>query len=394
MIQVKSSSRTVERSQIKVLILSRSPISTDPRVLNQITWLQSEDIRVDVIGLGDRPQALKGEFHALGKPNISLRFLCYLITWGKVRYQINVGRYLKRALRELDFEKENYLHILLNDLDFVPIVHDIQESVSSLQNIRFHIDLHEYFPGIKKNLLYWFLFGRHTNWLLGQLKETNFDTYSTVSPEIANRYIDNLGINSVLSIENLPVKLEILPRTSNEKIEVVYHGNCDRSRGVYLAVDAIGSISSKYQLNLMLTGNTREIMKIKAYVLKKSYAGKIRFIDPVPVKDIVSTISSFDIGLAVFDTRKNESLELALPNKFFEYIQARLGVLIGSSKSMIEISREYNLGIEIEDFTVDALATSLSELGRNEVNMLKLGADSAAHVYHSENAKQRFMNRF
>lgn len=379
----------------RVLILSRSPISSDPRVLNQISWLQSEGVEVDVIGFGLKPEALNGKFQSLSQPNLPVRIFCYLFFWGKSRFEIVVGKYLKLALKELNQNQFIYDHVLLNDLDFVPSVPTYFSNDSTLRDeINFHIDLHEYFPGILGTLKYRILFGRHNSWLLQELKKKKFKSYSAVSDEIARHYSQFLEIDSVLSVENVPRKFDLEETNSNETIEIVYHGNCDRSRGVYIAAEAIGKISEEYRLNLMLTGNAKEIRNLKKYISKKKYSNKVRFIDPVAVSDIVPEIAQYDLGLALFDARKNKSLELALPNKFFEYIQAGLGVIAGSSESMLRVCREYGLGIEVSEFSSISLADTLSSIDRSEVQRLKIGASTAAKVYQSDNVKEKFLSRF
>lgn len=382
-------------SMERVLILSRSPISSDPRVLNQISWLQSDDFEVDVIGLGTRPKILKGEYQTLGQPNLAIRIFCYLFFWGKIRFDVVVGRYLKSALNELRANEFNYRHVLLNDLDFVPSVPGFFSKNSDPNTeTTFHIDLHELFPGIVGDLRYRILFGRHTRWLLKELKKREFYSYSSVSNEIVELYRQVLEIDLALIVENVPRKHEIEIGSLNESIEIIYHGNCDRSRGVYVAVDAIGIVTNEYRLNLMLTGDYKEIKKLKKYVSTKDFSNKVRFIDPVPVTEIVVKIAQFDLGLALFDNNRNKSLELALPNKYFEYIQARLGVITGSSESMVRICKDYGLGVEVKSFTANSLAKVLSRIDRAEVERLKLGAIAAADVYNAENVEVKFLSRF
>src|SRR5690606_21770207 len=52
----------------------------------------------------------------------------------------------------------------------------------------------------------------------------------------------------------------------------------------------------------------------------------------------------------------------ALPNKIFDFVQARLATVVGPSPEMAELVRERRLGVVAEDFTPQALADALAGL--------------------------------
>jgi glycosyltransferase involved in cell wall biosynthesis len=75
---------------------------------------------------------------------------------------------------------------------------------------------------------------------------------------------------------------------------------------------------------------------------------------------------------------------MALPNKFFEYIQARLAIAIGPSPEMARIVQEFGCGVVAEDFSPASLAHALNQLSSADIDRMKAGSDRAARAYTAE----------
>ena len=60
-----------------------------------------------------------------------------------------------------------------------------------------------------------------------------------------------------------------------------------------------------------------------------------------------------------------------LPNKFFEFIHAGLGVVIGPSPEMASLSREFGVGIVSDEFTVQSMIQTLKTKTINDLNLIK-----------------------
>ena len=78
------------------------------------------------------------------------------------------------------------------------------------------------------------------------------------------------------------------------------------------------------------------------------------------------------------------NLQNALPNKFFEAVQARIGVITGPSPAMVTLVKEYGLGAVTEDFSVEALRATLEGLTAAEVADWKIAANAAAGPLSAE----------
>ena len=92
---------------------------------------------------------------------------------------------------------------------------------------------------------------------------------------------------------------------------------------------------------------------------------------------IVQVLSDYDVGLYSLPPYSFNA-RYALPNKFFDFIQARLCVAIGPSPEMKRIVEQYVCGVVVKDFTAEALAETLRALDRQKVESCRQAADVAA----------------
>ncbi|MBK8628514.1 MAG: hypothetical protein IPN86_24075 [Saprospiraceae bacterium] len=101
------------------------------------------------------------------------------------------------------------------------------------------------------------------------------------------------------------------------------------------------------------------------------------------MKNIVSFISSYDMGVYILEPT-NFNNGMALPNKIFEYIQARLAAAIGPSSEMKGLTENYNIGVVSHDFKSKSLANILNNLRKEDISNFKNNSNSAAKILNSE----------
>ncbi|MDO9591501.1 MAG: hypothetical protein Q7J04_10195, partial [Microcella sp.] len=69
---------------------------------------------------------------------------------------------------------------------------------------------------------------------------------------------------------------------------------------------------------------------------------------------------------------------LSLPNKFFDFVQARLAVAVGPAIEMQRLVERHGLGVVAEGFTVEQCVDSLTGLTAHEIRLFKAASDAAA----------------
>jgi hypothetical protein len=106
-------------------------------------------------------------------------------------------------------------------------------------------------------------------------------------------------------------------------------------------------------------------------------------IPPVATDEIVPFISQYDMGIYLLEPN-NFNNKHALPNKFFEFIQARLAIAIGPSPEMAKIVSNYKLGKVSPDFESQSLANTINSMGPDEIIGFKQNSDKAALVFNAK----------
>ena len=353
----------------KVLIISFSPIQRDPRVMRQI-WLLESSYDLTVAGFGEKPDA-RVNFIEIARPSKSsvqrkIGWVIKLLTgafesyyWGQ--HAIASAFHL---LRDTSPDV-----IIANDLSALPLALKLANGKPVI------FDAHEYSPReIDDQFLWRLLFKRYTHTLCRRYLP-QATSMLTVCQGIADEYARCYGVKSLV-VRNAPFNQRLSPSPVREGvIRMIHHGMAGQTRRLELSIEMMAYLDERFTLDLMLVETEPGYM---AFLRKKAqHDARIRFLEPVPMPQISQRINEYDVGLFL-QPPVNFSDQYALPNKFFEFIQACLMVAIGPSPEMAKLVREYECGIISDSFEPQALARALSELDAGRVRAFKEASHRAA----------------
>lgn len=351
----------------RVLILSFSPIATDPRVMRQIQSIESR-FDLTVAGFGAKPSG-NFAFHDVGAApsgffNKLIKALLLLFGFNELYYwRMSFVRNSLIALQGQRFDL-----VIANDVNTIAIALRIADGAPVL------LDAHEYSPREFEDLWRWRLFFQRFYTYLCQRYLPQVAGMTTVCQGIAQEY-RQFGVNPVV-VSNCPVAQELPIRKVNpQQIRLVHHGVSIPSRRLELMLEMLKFLDHRYTLDLMLVESNSAYMRHLRSLA--STDSRIRFRDPVPMQQIPSSINDCDIGLFLLPP-VNFNYAMALPNKFFEFVQARLAVAIGPSPEMARVAEQYGFGIISDTFEPRELAARIASLSASDIDALKLKADAAA----------------
>jgi hypothetical protein len=355
------------RARPRVLVLSFSPVADDARVLKQVRHLAGE---FDVVTCGYGPPPPGVTAHVRVPDELQNRLDGRLITLRAYRaaYRAQAGvRWVRANLAPGTADV-----VLANDLDAVPLALALRPRAGV------HADLHEYFPRLHEEHAAWMRrISPYQAWLCRTVLP-RCRAVTTVSHRIAQEYAEQFGVE-VGVVTNAAPYADLPPRPVGSPLRLVHSGACLRNRDLHVMVDAVvaaAGAGAEVTLDLYLTANDPgylEDLRARA----AAAAGVVTVHPPVPYASLVTTLNRYDVGVHVLPPSSFNNAN-ALPNKIFDYVQARLGLLVGPSPEMARLVHRHSLGVVATAFDAPAVAAAVAGLDAAGVTACKKAADTAA----------------
>lgn len=348
----------------RLLIISFSPITADARVLKQVRRFV-ERYDVTTCGYGPAPDGVVAH-HELSRADsyqdLYGRYLT-LRLYRRAYWRISAVRAARAALRGAPFDL-----IIANEPETVPLALELAPRHGVLA------DLHEYSPLLNEELPRWKeRVGCWFAWLIRwSVRRCAWAT--TVSPGLVDAYRDELGVTTEL-VTNAAPYVDLTPSGVGSPIRLVHAGACLRNRHLDVMIDAVEQASADVTLDLYLTPNHPDYLA--ELTARVAGSERVRIHEPVPYDRLIATLNAYDIGIHLLPPT-NFNNERALPNKLFDYVQARLGIIIGPSPDMRRYVEQYDLGWVAPGFAAADLAHALVGLTRADVERAKASSHAAA----------------
>jgi len=365
-----------------VLVLVYSQLAMDARVLRQVRWLSE---RYEVTSAAFGPSPVEGVEHielenlAPYQPSILSRF--GYITGFILRMY---GPVTRRNFRDREARRRlggrNWDVVIANDVATLPVAFALNPRCGVLA------DVHEYATRQGEHSRLWrWTEAPYMRWLVRQWL-THAAAVTTVSTGLADSYLAEFGIPAGV-VTNAAAMTNLRPRPVKAPIRLVHSGIPAPQRRLEIMIDAVRMSEADVTLDFYLIDDG------SAYLtsLRERAASepRVRFNSPVMQDSLLTTLNDYDVGLSIFPPT-TFNLVWCLPNKFFDFVQARLGIIIGPSPEMVREVNTHGLGAITEDFSAEAVAQVLDALTPELVTSWKLAADRAAQPLSGESQLERF----
>jgi len=236
--------------------------------------------------------------------------------------------------------------------------------VSRLKSIKLVYDSHEYFtevPELVENPRKQKIWQTLEEWIFPKLKNCY-----TVNDSIAKIYMQKYGV-SVQVIRNVAPNFmsfaiktrEDLGLPTDKFIIIIQGSGINKRRGAEEAVRAMNYIEGAL---LLIIGSGDVIHDLKNQVREDDLKDKVRFLPKMPYAEMMQYTMNGDLGLAI-DHTDVLNHKLALPNKFFDYIQAEIPILATDITEVRAIIEKYQIGFVLEhELTEQTLAAKINEI--------------------------------
>lgn len=352
-----------------LLIMSYSQLYRDARLLRQIR-LFSSDYAVTTCGYGPAPDGVVAH-HRIPDEIVYWRTDRRLVVarlYQRAYDTSPITTYLRGILAPGEFDV-----ILANDVLSVPL------AVSLAARGGVHADLHEYATRQQSEVWRWRRFIAPYYAYLVRRWVRRADSATTVGHKLAQQYGTEFGVQCGVVL-NAPARADLPEGPVADPIRLVHAGGATPVR-LETVLEAMDLVTSGATLDLFLVDSGSGY----AGRVRERYANhpRINVHDAVPTDELVSTLNGFDVGIHVL-LPVSFNHRYAMPNKLFDYVQARLGVLVGPSPEMAALVREHGLGWVSQDFTPESVARTIDALTPESVREAKAASDRAAQVLCAE----------
>ena len=140
---------------------------------------------------------------------------------------------------------------------------------------------------------------------------------------------------------------------------VLYHGIISPYRGYEEFAAAAGM--AEEGITFIVRGYGPAKAELVKYVAESGLCGKVRFDPPVEISELIPMASRAHVGVVLTKPHSGNYTH-TVSNKLFEYIQARIPVVLSDVPEHRYINDRYNIGIVIEDVTAKAVARAVNTL--------------------------------
>ena len=331
----------------KIIVSVISDLVTDQRVQKECNTFYKMGYDVLLVG-----RKSKRNFLLKDLPYKTIRFY-NLFSRGPLMYLVfNVQLFFYLLFKKADILWSNDLDTLLPNF-----------MISRLKNSKLVYDSHEYFTES--------VYKRSSKKIWEMLEKKLFPRLKnviTVNDSIRNIYQNKYKV-PVTVIRNVPYEFEKNARReainlpADKKILIMQGMGLNENRGAEEAILMMQFLPDDF--NLYFIGSGTIIKKLKTMVDDLKLQSKVIFVGVLPYQQMMEYTRQGFLGLIFEKIDVTDEHLFALPNKFFDYLQAGIPVLSSEAVEIKSIMIKYKIGDFIDSFDPAKMAKKVIEISEN-----------------------------
>lgn len=298
-------------------------------------------------------------------------------------------KFNKGPLFYINYNIKLFFYLIKSDADLY-LANDLDTLLANYLASKFKkrvlvYDSHEYFtevPELQKRPLVKSIWEKLENWMLPHIKYVY-----TVSDSIANVY-NKKYFPHFRVIRNLPYY------QNNESVErenfIIYQGALNMGRGLEELIAAMPKINA----NLKIVGSGDIEEQLKKLTNQLQLENKVQFLGRKSPEDLKAITKKAVLGVSL-ELTLGLNYTYALPNKLFDYIQARVPVLVSNLAEMKKIVNQYQVGRVLNQHNSDKIAEQINEMLVSDFYQDWVNnCDMAAKDLNWENERKKLISLF
>lgn len=359
----------------RMLCISFSDINRDSRVLRQLEVL-AELGEVTTVAYGERPPGatehlrVDEDLPSLPQTPAGVAMLALR------RYDsVELTAPAIREVLELVGDRR-YDLVVANEARAMGLGHRIAAGAPVLA------DLHEWAPEERAHVRSWRLLVKPFMTYQCAKYLPKMSAVTVVNDAIGAMYAQRFGV-APRTVRNAGPFRELAPSELVEgRIRLVHSGGAVPGRNIEAMIEGVRMLDERFSLDLYLVparDGGKYLDSLRALIGDER---RIVLHPPVTPAELVDTLNAYDVGIFTLPPL-TPNHRLMLPNKIFDYVQARLGIVFNSASETDRLINEHQVGAIARDASAQALHDVLAPLTAEQVHEFKRNADKAAAVLNS-----------
>jgi hypothetical protein len=162
-----------------------------------------------------------------------------------------------------------------------------------------------------------------------------------------------------------------------DRIRLVHSGAAIHGRSLETMIDTVVALDQRFTLDLYLVPANDGGAYERSLRARAAGNARVVFHAPVAPSQLPATLNAYDVGV-FWIPPTHTNARLTLPNKFFDFVQARLAIAVGPTVEMQRLVDQHQLGVVAEGYSVEQCAASLATLTADDVRRFKAASSLAA----------------
>lgn len=362
---------------IKVISLVSNDIVTDNRVHKIASSLEANGFILKIVG-----RKFKTSKKLITRSYTTRRFRLWFNKGPLFYANLNIRFFFYLLLAEADI-------ILSNDLDTLPACW----LASLIKRKKLVFDSHELFPEVPELVHRPFIRNIWSTMERFLIKRIRYGI--TVSNSIAGYYKEKYG-KSFEVIRNSGQFRYDIDFKDIEKAQgsttIIYQGFLNMGRGLELAIQSMQFVENA-KLQIIGHGDIR--IQLHQLVSDLKLNDKVEFIGRIPLEELWKYTAQAHIGISL-EENLGLNYQYALPNKLFDYIQARLPVVVSDLPELKATVSKYGIGKIVKERTPVKLGEIFNKMIQEEIPKDKYltNLEIAARELCWEREEEKLINLF
>ena len=361
----------------RILCISFSDIRSDARVLRQLDVLRRHG-EVTTLSYGTKPDAAADHLEidralpslpqtVLGVAKLALR------AYRSVTLDAPAVRAALRLIDGREFDV-----VVANEARALPVAFEVAGSP------KVWCDLHEWAPAERVHVLSWrLLVAPFMHWVCATYLP-RVDAATTINASIAEMYREQFGVSPEIVRNARPYVPELVPSEPEPgTIRLVHSGGAVPGRNIEAIIDAVDQLGDGYSLDLFLIPSRQGDAYWQKLLERIDGSPRTTLHEAVSPDELPGALNPFDLGVFLLPPH-TPNHRLMLPNKFFDFVQARLGMVYGTSVETDRLISTHGLGIITPGYGAGDLVSALRTTTPEQVQGFKRAADAIAQRMSSD----------